>query len=70
LHCLTIASGQLCIGALLAGSGVLLRMSVTGGVISLIAISPLGLGSAFLPTPLMAVALIVMRHRLVQGSSA
>lgn len=64
---LVIASGQLCVSALLTGSGHLLRLGVAGGVIFLIAITPLGIGSAFPATLLMAAALIVMQRRLVQG---
>ena len=63
---LSIALGQLSVGALLTGSGHLLRMGVAGGVIFFIAITPLGVGSAFPATLLMAVALIVMQRRLGQ----
>ena len=63
---LAIASGQLSIGALLTGSGHMLKMGVVGGIIFLVAITPLGVGSAFPSTLLMATALIVMQRRLVQ----
>lgn len=63
---LAIAVGQLSVGALLTGSGHLLRMGVAGGVIFFIAIAPLGVGSAFPATLLVAVALIVMQWRLAQ----
>jgi hypothetical protein len=63
---LAIALGQLSVGALLTGGGHPLRMGVAGGVIFFIAITPLGVGSAFPATLLMAVALIVMQRRLAQ----
>jgi hypothetical protein len=63
---LVIAAGQLCIGALLAGNGRVLSLGVLGGTIFLIAIAPLGLGSAFPATILMVGALIIMQRRLVR----
>jgi hypothetical protein len=63
---LAIALGQLSVGALLTGNVHLVRMGVAGGVIFFIAITPLGVGSAFPATLLMAVALIVMQWRLAQ----
>ena len=63
---LAIALGQLCVAALLNFKGKLLRLGVIGGVIFFIAIIPLGVGSAFPATLLMAIALITMHYLLVK----
>ena len=61
-----IAVGQLCIGALLAGKGRILRLGVIGGTIFLVAIAPLGFGSAFPATILMVGALLITQRRIVR----
>ena len=61
-----IAVGQLCVGALLVGSGRLLRMGVIGGIIFLVAIAPLGFGSAFPATLLMVGALFISQLRIIR----
>ena len=63
---LTIALGQLCVAALLSFKGKLLKLGIIGGVIFFIAIAPLGVGSAFPATLLMAIALITMQYQLVK----
>lgn len=61
---LTIAAGQLAIAALLAAGGRYRRLGAAGAVVFLLAITPLGLGSAF-PFPLIAIAaVLVMDQRL------
>jgi len=62
---LTIALGQLSVAALLSCKGNLFKLGVVGGIIFFVAIAPLGFGSAFSATLLMALALIVMHQRLV-----
>jgi hypothetical protein len=60
---LLIALGQLCIAALLCKQD-LRRLGVVGGCIFFLAIVPLGVGSAFPCTLLMAVSLVLMEYRL------
>ena len=58
---LPIAAGQLAIGLLLATGGRALRCGVAGAVVFLLAIAPLGAGSAFpLSLFLSSAALIIM----------
>jgi hypothetical protein len=61
---LIIALGQLSVGALLSGKGRVLRMGVIGGTIFLVAIAPLGFGSAFPATLLMVGALFIIQRRI------
>lgn len=61
-----IAVGQLTVAALLTRSGRLLTTGAIGGILFLMAISPLGVGSAFPATLLMAAALVVIQRRLAQ----
>jgi hypothetical protein len=61
-----IAVGQLTIAALLTRSDRMRTIGVIGGIIFLAAITPLGIGSAFPSTVLMAAALILMQRRLSQ----
>jgi len=61
---LTIALGQLAVGVLLTRHGRLFDLGTFGGVLFLVAIAPLGIGSALPSTLLMAGALIVMWRRL------
>ena len=59
-----IALGQLVIAGLLGGSGTVLKAGVIGGVVFFVAIAPLGAGSAFPSTLLLAAALVLMQRRL------
>lgn len=59
-----IAAAQLAI-ALLVSPGAAVRLGLAGAIVFLVAIAPLGRGSAFPATPIMAVAaalLLRMRH--------
>jgi hypothetical protein len=62
---LSIAAGQLLISVFLFLGKKFFLFGVLGGIIFLLAITPLGLGSAFPATLLMAAALIVLfvKHR-------
>jgi hypothetical protein len=59
-----IGLGQIAIAALLSTSGLLLKLGSTGGVIFFIAMAPLGFGSAFPATLILALALVFMQYRL------
>jgi hypothetical protein len=61
---LAIAVGQLAIGGLLMAKRPLLTLGVIGGVIFLVAIAPLGVGSAFPFSVFVIAALVVMYRRL------
>jgi hypothetical protein len=61
---LLIALGQLCIAALLFCGRNLRRLGVIGGCNFFVAIVPLGIGSAFPCTLLMAAGLVLMEYRL------
>ena len=62
---LSIAAGQLLISIFLFLGKKFLKYGVLGGIVFLLAITPLGLGSAFPATLLMAAALAVLfvKHR-------
>lgn len=60
LFVLLIAVGQLLVGILLLTKGLWVKTGITGGIIFLLAIAPLGIGSAFPSTVLMAVALLML----------
>jgi len=66
---LAIALGQLGVAALLCGSKHILNIGVGGGVIFFVAIIPLGVGSAFPASLLLAVAIVLMRRGLVRAGS-
>lgn len=66
LFILIIGVGQLFIGTFLIGSGRLFSMGVIGGTIFLVAIAPLGFGSAFPATLLMVCALFIIRWRFIR----
>jgi len=55
-----IASGQILVSILLFLKNVLFKFGLIGGMIFLIAISPLGIGSAFPSTLLMAISLFIL----------
>lgn len=55
-----IASGQIIVAILLFQRGFLFKLGSIGGMIFLIAISPLGIGSAFPSTILMAISLFLL----------
>lgn len=61
---LPIAAGQLAIAGLLAAGGRWMSLGVLGGIVFLLAIAPLGYGSAFPATLLFAAALYVMWARM------
>jgi hypothetical protein len=63
---ITIAAGQAAVALLLCGSERRRLLGVIGGVIFLLAIAPLGEGSAFPSTLLMAAALLLMHRELVR----
>lgn len=65
---LAIAVGQLCIAALLLWAQNLRRLGIIGGCIFFVAITPLGVGSAFPSTLLMAAGLVLMEYRLAKAS--
>jgi len=58
-----IASGQIVVGILLLMKRKLFLLGIIGGIIFLIAISPLGIGSAFPSTVLMSISLILLYLR-------
>ena len=58
-----IAVGQILVGLLLFKKKTLFKLGVLGGILFLVAISPLGIGAAFPSTLLMAVSLILMYTR-------
>lgn len=62
-----IALGQVAVAVLLAMKGRPLRLGVAGGIIFLLAIAPLGVGSAFPATLLLALALYLVWRRLPKG---
>jgi len=66
LFVLAIAAGQLCVSALLTRSGSLFRLGVIGGFVFFVSIAPLGFGSAFPSTLLLAIALLVLHYNLRQ----
>ena len=60
VYVLLIALGQLCIAVFLSFKGWLTKIALTGAIIFLLAITPLGIGTAF-PCPLiMAIACYVL----------
>ncbi len=61
---LLIALGQLGIAVFLAFGGPLLTVGVFGGIVFLLAITPLGFGSGFPCTLILALALGVMLWKL------
>jgi hypothetical protein len=64
---LAIATGQLVVSTLLTRRGWLFRLGVLGGIIFLVAVAPLGIGSAFPVSLIIAAALFVMWYRLPQS---
>lgn len=59
-----IGAGQILVGIFLLRKGKLFLLGILGGIIFLIAIAPLGIGSAFPSTLLMAFSLILLHLRL------
>lgn len=59
-YVLMIAVAQFCIGIFLTSKGTLLKTGLVGAIIFLIAIAPLGAGSAFPCTLLLAAACLVL----------
>ena len=58
-----IGAGQILVGIFLLRKGKLFLLGILGGIIFLIAIAPLGIGSAFPSTLLMALSLILLYRR-------
>jgi hypothetical protein len=63
LFVVTIAMGQILVGSCLLMKRTPFKLGVFGGVIFLVAISPLGLGAAFPSTLFMALSLVLMYVR-------
>jgi len=59
-----IATGQLVAGFLLFAKKNLFKLGVSGGIIFLLSIAPLGFGSAFPSTILMAIALFILYKKI------
>lgn len=64
-----IASGQILVGIFLFMKRTLFLLGILGGIIFLIAISPLGIGSAFPSTVLMAISLVLLYFRYKKASN-
>jgi hypothetical protein len=58
-----IGAGQILVGIFLLRKGKLFLMGILGGIIFLVAIAPLGIGSAFPSTLLMALSLVLLHSR-------
>jgi len=58
-----IASGQILVGIFLLMKRTPFLLGIVGGIIFLVAISPLGIGSAFPSTLLMAISLVLLYIR-------
>jgi hypothetical protein len=58
-----IGTGQILVGIFLLRKGKLFLLGILGGIIFLIAIAPLGIGSAFPSTLLMAISLVLLYKR-------
>ena len=65
-----IAAGQILVGLFLFMKKMPLKLGVLGGILFLVAISPLGVGAAFPSTLLMAFSLVLMyiRYQKLVGS--
>ena len=59
-----IGIGQILVGIFLLRKGKLFLLGILGGIVFLVAIAPLGIGSAFPSTLLMAFSLILLPIRL------
>jgi hypothetical protein len=58
-----IGAGQILVGIFLLRKGKLFFFGILGGIIFLLAIAPLGIGSAFPSTLLMAISLVLVYRR-------
>ena len=58
-----IGTGQILVGIFLLRKGKLFFFGILGGIIFLLAIAPLGIGSAFPSTLLMAISLVLLYRR-------
>ena len=58
-----IAAGQILVGFFLLRKGKIFLLGILGGIVFLIAIAPLGVGSAFPSTLLMAFSLVLLYFR-------
>lgn len=59
----SIASGQILVGILLLMKRTFFLLGILGGIIFLVAISPLGIGSAFPSTLFMSISLVLLYLR-------
>ncbi len=59
-----IGTGQILVGLFLLRKGKLFSLGILGGIVFLVAIAPLGIGSAFPSTLLMALSLVLLYIRL------
>lgn len=59
-----IGTGQILVGIFLLRKGKLFSLGILGGIVFLVAIAPLGIGSAFPSTLLMALSLVLLYIRL------
>lgn len=67
---LAIALGQLLVAVFLTRNGTLFRLGVVGACLFLVAIAPLGLGSAFPSTLIMVAAVLMMAYNLIKMGRA
>lgn len=67
---LAIALGQLLVAVFLTRDGTLFRLGVVGACLFLVAIAPLGLGSAFPSTLIMVAAVLMMAYNLIKMGRA
>jgi hypothetical protein len=58
-----IGTGQILVGIFLLRKGKLFLLGILGGIIFLVAIAPLGIGSAFPSTLFMAISLVLLHLR-------
>jgi hypothetical protein len=63
-----IAGCQVLIGAFLLYKGKLLKMAMVGAIIFLLAIAPLGIGSAFPSSLILATALVILLRKKIEYS--
>jgi hypothetical protein len=61
-----IASGQIAVGVLLFFKKIPFLVGIIGGIAFLVCISPLGVGSAFPATVLMAVSLFLLQRKMAK----
>jgi len=67
-YILIIAAGQVFIGAFLLYKGKLMKTAMLAGIIFLLAIAPLGIGSAFPSSLILATALVILLRKKIDYS--